>query len=136
MLCFMYATKWFSYTYIYGYIYMYMLFFKLFSTIGYYMLLNIVLCALQLALFILFLYLVACMCYSQISNLSFSHSPLVTLFVFYVCESISVYFLTPHISDIIWYLCFSVWLTSLTMIISRSILVAVNGIISFFFMAE
>ena len=51
-------------------------------------------------------------------------SPLVTISFF----SISVYlylfimFLKiPHISDIIWYLSFSVWLTSLSIIISRSI---------------
>ena len=61
-------------------------------------------------------------------------------FVFYVFESVSVsqissfvsFFKTPHISDIIWYLSFSVWLTSLSMIISRSIPVAASGIISFF----
>ena len=34
------------------------------------------------------------------------------------------------------YLSFSVWLTSLSMIISRSIHVAANSVISFFFMAE
>ena len=39
----------------------------------------------------------------------------------------------PHISDIIWYLSFSVWLTLLSKISSRSIRVVVNGIISFFF---
>ena len=39
----------------------------------------------------------------------------------------------PHISDIIWYLSFSIWLTSFSMIISRSIHVAANGIILFFF---
>ena len=35
-------------------------------------------------------------------------------------------------SDIMWYLFFSVWLTSLSMIISRSVCVVANGIISFF----
>ena len=35
-----------------------------------------------------------------------------------------------------WYLCFCVWLPSLSRIISRSIYVAANAIISFFFMAE
>ena len=39
--------------------------------------------------------------------------------------------LEASISTIIWYLPFSVWLTSLSMIISRSIYVAANGIISF-----
>ena len=38
----------------------------------------------------------------------------------------------PHISYITWYLSFSVWLTSLSMVLSRSICVAKNGIISFF----
>ena len=37
----------------------------------------------------------------------------------------------PWASDIIWYLSFSVWRTSLCMVISRSICVASNGIISF-----
>ena len=36
-------------------------------------------------------------------------------------------------NDILWYLSFSAWLTSFSMIISRSIHVAANGIISFFF---
>ena len=39
-------------------------------------------------------------------------------------------------SEIIWNLSFSVWLTSLCMIISGSIHVAANGIILFFFVAE
>ena len=39
----------------------------------------------------------------------------------------------PYISDIIWYFSFSVWLTSLSMIISRFIHVAANGIISYIF---
>ena len=40
----------------------------------------------------------------------------------------------PHmiLYDIIWYLSFSVWLTSFSMTISRSFHVAANGIISFF----
>jgi len=44
--------------------------------------------------------------------------------------------LIPHVSDIIWYLSFSVCLTSLSMTISRSIHPAANGSASFFFMAE
>ena len=47
-----------------------------------------------------------------------------------------MFFRIPHRSDIIWHLTFSVWLTSLSKIISRSIHVAVNDIISFFFKAE
>ena len=42
------------------------------------------------------------------------------------------FFYTTHISDIIWYLSFSVWLTSFTMIISRSIHIDANGIVSFY----
>ena len=64
-------------------------------------------------------------------------------FVFYAYEFISVLyidsfvlFFIPHISDATYYLSFSVWLTSLSMIISRSIHVVANGIISFFFMAN
>ena len=39
----------------------------------------------------------------------------------------------PHVSNIIWYLSFFFWLTSLSMMISRSIQIAANDIISFFF---
>ena len=39
-------------------------------------------------------------------------------------------------SDIIWYVSFSVWLTLLNMIISTCIHVAAKGMISFFFMTE
>ena len=39
-------------------------------------------------------------------------------------------------SDIIWYLSFSVWLTLLSMLISTSIHVAANDIISFFFIVQ
>ena len=38
-----------------------------------------------------------------------------------------------HINDNIWYLSFSIWLTSLTVTISRSIHVAANRTIPFFF---
>ena len=41
-----------------------------------------------------------------------------------------------HIRDIVQYFSFSVWLTSLSVTISRFIHVVVNGIISFFFMTE
>ena len=40
-----------------------------------------------------------------------------------------ILFLTPHISNIIWYLYFPVWLTWFSMIISRSIHLAANNII-------
>ena len=45
-------------------------------------------------------------------------------------------FQIPHIGDIIWYLSFSFRLSSLIMIIARSIHVAANGIILFFFRVE
>ena len=69
-----------------------------------------------------------------------SLSPLVTtslssisvnLFLF--CIYIRFIFQIPPISDIIRYLSFSFWLISLSMILSRSIHVAVNDIIPFFF---
>ena len=59
--------------------------------------------------------------------------------ILYVCESLFVssigsfvIFYMPCINDVIWYLSFSVWLTSLGMI-STCIHVEANGIISFFF---
>ena len=45
-------------------------------------------------------------------------------------------FLFPHVSESIWYLSFSVWLISLSIMPSRSIHVVTNGKISFFLMAE
>ena len=47
-----------------------------------------------------------------------------------------VLFKIPHVSDSIWCWCLTVWLTSPSMIISRSIHVATNAIISFLLMAE
>ena len=91
------------------------------------------------------LYIVVCICQSQSPNLSFLPFPPDNHnFVFYICNSISIlqissfvpFFQIPHISDILYYLSFSVCLTSLSMTISRSIHVAANGIILFFFMAE
>ena len=46
------------------------------------------------------------------------------------------FFQTPHVSEIIWCWCLIVWLTSLSMIISRSIHVAKNASILFLVMAE
>ena len=71
-------------------------------------------------------------------------SPLVTINFVCVWESVSVswmvhwhhIFTMPRGSDGIWYLPFSVWLSSLSKIISGPIRVAANGIVSFFFMAE
>ena len=47
-----------------------------------------------------------------------------------------IYFKIPHLSNIIGYISFSVWLTSLGMIISRFVHIVANGMISFFFMAN
>ena len=64
------------------------------------------------------------------------HSPLVTMFVFSVCESI--YFISKFIcitflaSTYKWYHMIFVFVISLRMIISGCIHVAANGIISFF----
>ena len=44
--------------------------------------------------------------------------------------------LNPHMGDIMWYLSFSFWLPSFSIISSRSIHVAADNFISFFFMAE
>ena len=54
----------------------------------------------------------------------------------FVNKFLCVIFQILHISDIIWHLFFSARLTSLCVIISRSIQVAANGIISFFSVAE
>ena len=51
----------------------------------------------------------------------------------FVNKFICIYFLIPHISDIVWYLSFSGWLTSLSIIICESTHVSANGIISSFF---
>ena len=55
-----------------------------------------------------------------------------TMFLFsYTCSFVFV-FLIPHISQIIKYLSFSLWLISLSVIASRSILASTNGKVSFF----
>ena len=54
----------------------------------------------------------------------------------FVNRFICAMFQSPHISDIIWYLSLSFWLSSLSMIISSCIHVAANGIILFFFMSQ
>ena len=76
-------------------------------------------------------------------TISFPHSfPLATTSSFFssmnlclFCRKVHLYHFLKitHVSDIIWYLSFSVWLISPSRIISRSIHVATNGIISFFF---
>ena len=65
---------------------------------------------------------------------------LVTMFVFYVCHSISVLQISSFVPSfrfcievVPWYVSFFVWLISLSITISRSIHVAANRIISFFY---
>ena len=85
-------------------------------------------------------YLIMCIWQSQTPNL-FQLSPLVIVNLFSKIVSLFLFankfrfyplVKVPRRSDVIWYLSFSAWLTSLGMIISRSIDVAENGIISFF----
>ena len=76
-------------------------------------------------------------------TISFPHSfPLATTSSFFssmnlclFCRKVHLYHFLKitHVSDSIWYLSFSVWLISPSRIISSSIHVATNGIISFFF---
>ena len=82
-----------------------------------------------------FLYVVGSVYWSQISNLPLSH-PFPVCFLclwacFYFVDKFiyTLFFKVLHISGITWYLSFSVWLTSLSMIISRFIHVAANSII-------
>ena len=76
---------------------MYMFFFRFFSIVGYYKILNIVPCAIQLVLVVYFI--VVCICYSQACNLSISllgntkFSVFVNLFLF--CKYVHLY----HILD-------------------------------------
>ena len=65
---------------------------------------------------------------------------LVTMFVFYVCHSISVLQISSFVPSfrfcievVPWYVSFFVWLISLSITISRSIHDAANRIISFFY---
>ena len=53
-----------------------------------------------------------------------------------VSMSLTLFFYIPHISDIMWCLSFSVFLTSLSIMSSRCIHVVTNGRIFFLLMAE
>ena len=69
---------------------------------------------------------------SQLS-LSWVHFPSLWVSFCFVSKFIYIIsFYIPHIKDVIWYFPFSVWHTSLSMTLSRSIYVAANGFISFF----
>jgi len=60
------------------------------------------------------------------------YSLILFLFHWFTC----VIFWVPHISDIIWYLSFFFWLSSLSLIISGSIHVVANGIFSFLWLSN
>ena len=64
------------------------------------------------------------------SPLPLGNDPFFSVFVLFYS-----FFLIPHISEMMWYLSFCVWLISLSIILSRSIHVVTNGKISVF-MAE
>ena len=65
-------------------------------------------------------------------------SPLWSLHLRVCFYCLFIYFVhwIPHISEIIWYLSFSVWLISLSITPSRSIHIVSNGKNSFVFMAK
>ena len=60
----------------------------------------------------------------------------VSMSLFLCCLFILFFKFHIHMSEILWYLSFSAWLTSLSIIPSQSIHVVANDKISFFFMAE
>ena len=62
-------------------------------------------------------------------------SPCLCVYFYSVDRIVCAIFYIPHISNIIWYLSFSFWLTSLSMRIYNCNHVAADGIVSFF-MAE
>ena len=81
----------------------------------------------------------------SIQNPQHPHPPTSLLWkhkFFKVCESVSVlqksslcpFFQIPHVSDSSWCCCLIVWLTSLSMIISGSVHVSKNAVISFLLM--
>ena len=122
----------------------YTFFFIFFSIMIYHGILNIVPYAIQQGL-VMYLFCIQQFGSANLKLLiypsSTSPSPLrnTSLFSLPVCfidKFFCVIFQIPHISDVIWYLSFSLRLTSLSMIISQSIHVAANGTISFIFMAE
>ena len=59
--------------------------------------------------------------------------PLVLCFCCCFVPSVFFYSYTPYMSEIIWYLSFSIWLISLSIIPSSSIHVVANGRICFFY---
>ena len=82
------------------------------------------------------LYIAVCICWPQLPIYpSFLPLPFGNHVCFW-CVRLYPFFKIPLVNGIVWYLPFSVWLTSLSMIVSGSIHVATNGIISFAFMAN
>ena len=146
MLCQFHVQQSDSVLYIlYIYICVYIFFFRFFSIIGYYKILNIVPCAMQQDLVI---YLFHIQQFVSVNPKLLIYPSLLNFgnhtFVFYVCGSVSVlqissyvsFFQIPHISDIIMIYVF-LCLTYFTQYDNlQSIHVAANGTISFLFMAE
>ena len=71
-----------------------------------------------------------------ISSFSKTASLFSFCFVNKLIYNIYIYNFRLHIWNIIWYLSFSVWLTSLSMIISMSTHDAITGIIAFFLIVQ
>ena len=65
------------------------------------------------------------------SPLPLGNYPFFSVFVLFYS-----FFLIPHISEMMWYLSFCVWLISLSIILSRSIHVVTNGKISFLWLSN
>ena len=136
--CFMCTTKWFSHVHTYvNHVCMFTYFLlSLLQDIEYNSL-----CYRVGPGWLSILNIVVCVCQSQIPNLSLLLFPFGNhKFVFYVCECfcfVNTFICIPFcwipcINYIIWHSSFSVWLTSLSMTVYRSIHVATNGISSFF----
>ena len=73
-----------------------------------------------------------------LNSFSFFAQTLIPLLwqLFLFCLLVYFVHLIPHISKIIWYLSFSDWLISLSIILSRSIHAVTKDKISFYFRAE
>ena len=103
---------------------------------------KIVCCAMQWILFVYLFYLSWCVSvHPQTPDSCFSPLLTVNLFSmsvspFLFCKLFVSFFKILHISDIICYSSFSAWLTSLNMVIFRSIHVVADDTISFFFMTK
>ena len=130
------TAKWISYMYTY----IHSFFFRFFSHIGHYRVLNRIPSAIQHVLISCLFYIYWCIyispnlpvypCLPSPNNyVCFLHA---WLYFCFVNKFICIFFLDSTYINIIWYLSFCVWLTSLSMTMSRFIHVATNGIISFF----